>query len=120
MLRSTTTPLLRFILRPGRTCASAGLATLAVLLLLGGSAAPASSEQVNRTAGIVGYDLGAAYPNARRAHEYFLQGVDEYPSPTSTAPGPHVTSLWFQPSTGGAFKQFNTAPYRRCHWDLLR
>jgi hypothetical protein len=120
MLRSTTTPLLRFIHRPGRTCASAGLATLAVLLLLGGSAAPASSERVSRTARIAGYDLGAAYPNARRARGYFLRGVNEYPSPTSTAPGPQAASLWFQPSAGGAFKQFNTAPYRRCHWDLLR
>ena len=46
MLRSRTIPLLGVIHGPGRRCVSAGLATLAVLLLLGGSAAPASSERV--------------------------------------------------------------------------
>jgi len=120
MLRSTTTPLLRFIHRRGRTCASVGLAALVVFLLLRGSAAPASPERASRAARVAGYDLGAAYPNAGRARGYFLRGVNEYPSPTSTAPGPHAANLWFQPSSGGSFKQFNTAPYRTCHWDLLR
>ncbi len=120
MLHSKTIPLLRFIHRGGRTFATVGLATLALLLLLGGSAVPAGSERVRQTGGVAHYELGAAYPNARRARGYFLHGVNEYPSPTSTAPGPHPTSLWFQPSVGGVFKQFNTAPYRRCHWDLLR
>ena len=99
---------------------SGGLATLVVLLVLGGSAAPASSDRVPRPARTASYDLSAAYPNAGRARGYFLQGVSEYASPTSTVPGPHAASLWFQPSAGGAFRQFNTAPYRRCHWDLLR
>jgi len=66
-----------------------------------------------------GYDLHASYPNARRGHGYFLRGVNEYGSATSTS-GPQRTSLWFQLQGDGAFRQFNTTPYRTCHWDLLR
>jgi hypothetical protein len=65
------------------------------------------------------YDLSASYPNAGRLHGYFLRGVNQYGSATSSS-GPQRTSLWFQPQGGGSFRQFNTTPYRECHWDLLR
>lgn len=65
------------------------------------------------------YDLRAAYPNERRQGAYFLRGVNVYGSSASTS-GPQRTSLWFQPQPDGTFKQFNTTPYRTCHWDLLR
>jgi hypothetical protein len=63
------------------------------------------------------YNLSASYPNPRRLHGWFLRGVNAYGSSTA---GPTGTSLWFQLLAGGAFKQFNTAPFRDCHWDLLR
>ena len=63
------------------------------------------------------YDLFSSYPNAHLFPGYFLRGVNGYGSATS---GPVRTSLWFQPVGSGAFKQFNTTPYRECHWDLLR
>jgi hypothetical protein len=75
------------------------------------------SAQVDRTG--TRYDLHASYPNDRRLHGSFLRGVNQYGSATSTS-GPQRTSLWFQPQGDGAFKQFNTTPYRTCHWDLLR
>lgn len=65
------------------------------------------------------YDLYATYPNAHLSAGYFLRGVNEYGSSTSTV-GPQRTSLWFQSAGNGAFKQFDTTPYRECHWDLLR
>jgi hypothetical protein len=45
--------------------------------------------------------------------------VNEHGSATSSA-GPQRTSLWFQRQGDGSFRQFNTTPYRDCHWDLLR
>ncbi len=65
------------------------------------------------------YDLYSSYPNAQLFSGYFLRGVNQYGSATSTS-GPQRTSLWFQPVGNGAFRQFNTMPYRDCHWDLLR
>ena len=77
MLRQLETgSLLGVIHRPGRRCVSGGLATLAVLLLLGGSAAPASSERVTRTARTASYDLSAAYPNASRARGILPAGCE--------------------------------------------
>lgn len=48
-----------------------------------------------------------------------MRGTNKYhaPNPSSTS---DRTSLWFQPLGDGAFKQFATAPYGECHWDLLR
>jgi hypothetical protein len=93
--------------------------TIVVAALLGGSPPPASSEGPGGTPRSVSYDLYASYPNLPRTRDYFLRGVNAYGSATSTT-GPERTSLWFEPLTGGAFKQFNTTPYRVCHWDLLR
>jgi hypothetical protein len=91
--------------------AAAAVGTLEVLVasppVLGGRARAAA-----------GYDLHASYPNMRRARGYFLRGVNPYGSATST--GLQRTSLWFRPAGRGAFKQFNTTPYRTCHSDLLR
>jgi hypothetical protein len=63
------------------------------------------------------YDLQQAYPNVARQRNYFLRGVNAYGSPTS---GPVPASLWFRPVGNGVFRQFNTHPYRECHWDLLQ
>jgi hypothetical protein len=76
-----------------------------------------SLEHASRAARVPSYDLYASYPNPRRLRGWFLQGVNAYGSSTA---GPSGTSLWFQPLAGGAFRQFNTAPFRDCHWDLLR
>ena len=102
---------------------------LAAFALQDGSA-PGSPERVARhvqsssSAGLRGtvaasYDLYASYPNARRLRGYFLRGVNDYGSATSRS-GPQRTSLWFQPRGDGSFRQYNTTPYRDCHWDLLR
>jgi hypothetical protein len=64
--------------------------------------------------------LYASYPNFREVRSgYFLRGTNRYiaPNPVTTS---GRTSLWFQPLGNGAFKQFATAPYGQCHWDLLR
>jgi hypothetical protein len=87
--------------------------------LLDGSAPSASPGRVGRVVAVSAYNLSASYPNARRQRGYFLRGVNEYGSATSGS-DPQRTSLWFQPQGDGAFKQFNTTPYRQCHWDLLR
>src|SRR5665213_124429 len=115
---------------PGRRAAVSLWLALATFALLDGSAPSASFERVARhvqsssAAGLRGrvaasYDLYASYPNARRMRGYFLRGVNEYGSATSSS-GPQRTSLWFQAQVGGSFRQFNTTPYRECHWDLLR
>jgi hypothetical protein len=117
-------------LQPGRRTVVALWLALAAFALLDGSAPSASLERVARhvqsssSAGLRGdvaaaYDLYASYPNAGRHRGYFLRGVNEYGSATSSS-GPQRTSLWFQPQGDGSFRQFNTTPYRECHWDLLR
>jgi hypothetical protein len=78
---------------------------------------PGSRKHASREARVPGYNLYASYPNPRRLRGWFLRGVNAYGSSTSGSSG---ASLWFQPLVGGAFKQFNTAPYRDCHWDMLR
>jgi hypothetical protein len=88
---------------------------LAAFALLPGSA-PSAELRGNVAAS---YDLYASYPNAGRLGSHFLRGVNQYGSATSNS-GPQRTSLWFQPQGGGSFRQFNTTPYRECHWDLLR
>jgi hypothetical protein len=96
------------------------LAVVAVAFtLLAESAPSASPGRVGRVVAFGAYNLYGSYPNARRQRGYFLRGVNEYGSATSGS-GPQRTSLWFQPQPDGAFKQFNTTPYRECHWDLLR
>jgi len=88
---------------------------LAAFALLAGSA-PSAGLRANVGAS---YDLQASYPNAGRLRGHFLRGVNQYGSATSNS-GPQRTSLWFQPQDDGWFRQFNTTPYRECHWDLLR
>jgi len=65
------------------------------------------------------YNLYQSYPNFRRLSDYFLLGTNKYLLLTLPS-GSDQTSLWFQPLGDGTFKQFATAPYRECHWDLLR
>jgi hypothetical protein len=107
------------------------LAALGVVLALQPAPARAApgGPRADREAGIrqatagggpgVVYDLYDSYPNLRRLRGYFLRGTNRYhaPNPSTTS---DRTSLWFQPQPGGAFKQFATAPYGECHWDLLR
>lgn len=85
-------------------------------LLLAASAVAVLGGSRSRAAATV-YDLYAAYPDSQLLGGYFLRGVNEYGSGTA---GPERTSLWFQPVGNGTFKQFDTTPYRECHWDLLR
>jgi len=70
------------------------------------------------------FDLYASYPNAGRHRGYFLRGVNVYGSAMSNSDppssDPQRTSLWFQAQGDGSFRQYNTTPYRACHWDLLR
>jgi hypothetical protein len=87
---------------------------LAAFALLDGSAPAELRGNVAAS-----FDLYASYPNAARLRDYFLRGVNQYGSATSTS-GPQRTSLWFQLQGDGSFRQFNTTPYRECHWDLLR
>jgi hypothetical protein len=93
------------------------LLTASVGVVMTGSA-PSAIESARHPVG-ASYDLYASYPNAERLQGWFLRGVNEYGSATSSS-GPDRTSLWFQPLPDGAFKQFATTPYRECHWDLLR
>jgi hypothetical protein len=118
------------VLPPRRRAVVALWLAAGAFALLYGSAPSASLEHVARnawtssSAGLtrndtLSYDLYAMYPNPRRMRGYFLRGVNEYGSATSSS-GPQRTSLWFQPGRDGTFKQLNTAPFRGCHWDLLR
>ena len=86
---------------------------------LGARAEPAQRAGAGAGPGAA-YDLYASYPNLQRLQSgYFLRGTNRYhtPVPSSTS---DRTSLWFQPRSDGSFKQFATAPYGECHWDLLR
>lgn len=57
-------------------------------------------------------DLKAYYSNTARANNYFLDGFN-YHGTTS------VSNLWFEQQDQYSFKMYNSAPYDRCHWDLL-
>ncbi len=98
----------------------------AVVLLVGVLAIVPSAISATRAGGArvgahaTSVDLFASYPDARRGRGSFLVGSNRSGAATpSTGPG-GPTSLWFAPQGDGAFKQFDTAPYRECHWDLLR
>ncbi len=59
--------------------------------------------------------LSSYYPNSTRYKAgYYLEG-NNYANPQA----PSRSVLWFQSTGGGSFKQFNSAPYEQCHWDLL-
>jgi hypothetical protein len=75
---------------------------------------PRENAEVSST-----YDLYQSYPNSRLQGGYVLKGTNKY-RPITADSGPDQTSLWFQSQGSGAFKQFDTEPYRECHWDLLR
>ena len=62
-----------------------------------------------------GITLSNYYPDQNRYQAgYYLNG-NSYADPQH----PVWSVLWFQSQGGGAFKQFNSAPYDQCHWDLL-
>ena len=71
-----------------------------------------AAAPTTRTSGAQIYDLETSYPDAQLEGRDFLVGANQFASPART-------SLWFLPLGDGAFKQFNTTPYRDCHWDLL-
>jgi hypothetical protein len=89
-----------------------GLVPLAFVAVFPSSVAGAAGPRAT-------YSLYGSYPNLVELRGYFLNGINPYDA-TNPATGSDRASLWFEPLGGGAFKQFPTAPYAECQWDLLR
>ena len=80
---------------------------------------PLAAAQAGVHASVAAYNLETSYPNLVELRSYYLTGVNRYQALTSPS-GSDQTNLWFMPLADGTFKQFATAPFRDCHWDLLR
>ena len=92
-----------------RGAVAAAIALSALVPVVAGDAGGAG------TAGAAtSYDLRSYYPNPTLAYGgYYLEGFNY------TTGTPQRSVLWFEDLGRGTFRQYNSAPFDRCHYDQL-